>query len=88
MPPLKDRIEDIPLLAEHFLEEIYDGRPPPAFEDVVTQYLKQRSYPGNVRELYQLIKRITYHHIGKGPITLGDIPEIDRPYNGCKTPMV
>ena len=50
-------------------------------DDVVSEYLIQREYPGNVRELYQLVKRIAYHHVGNGPITSGDIPESDRPKN-------
>ena len=79
LPPLRDRVEDIPLLARHFLEKIYDGKEPPIMDDIVTEYLIQREYPGNVRELYQLIKRIAYHHVGNGPVTSGDIPESDRP---------
>lgn len=81
LPPLRKRVEDIPLLAQHFLEKIYDGEEPPILDDVVNEYLIQRDYPGNVRELYQLIKRMVYQHVGKGPITSGDIPENDRPKN-------
>jgi len=81
LPPLCDRIKDIPLLAEHFLAQICHGKDPPLMDDVVNEYLIQRAYPGNVRELYHLVKRIAYHHVGNGPITLGDIPESDRPPN-------
>jgi len=84
LPPLNNRVEDIPLLAEHFLAKIYDGKEPPLLDDVVSEYLIQRDYPGNVREFYQLIKRIAYHHVGNGPITSGDIPESDRPKNSCE----
>jgi transcriptional regulator with GAF, ATPase, and Fis domain len=42
-------------------------------------YLTCRSYQGNVRELQQLIHRIANQHVGKSPITLADIPSLDRP---------
>jgi len=79
LPPLASRVEDIPLLARHFLTQIFDGREPPEFDDAVSEYLLKRDYPGNVRELYQLVRRIAYQHIGNGFITSGDIPESDRP---------
>ncbi len=81
LPPLASRVEDIPLLARHFLTKIFDDREPPELDDAVSEYLVSRDYPGNVRELYQLIKRIAYQHIGNGLITSGDIPECDRPRN-------
>jgi transcriptional regulator with GAF, ATPase, and Fis domain len=81
LPPLHCRVEDIPLLARHFLEKIYEGKEPPELDAVVSDYLIRRDYPGNVRELYQLIKRIAYHHVGNGLLTAGDIPESDRPKN-------
>jgi transcriptional regulator with PAS, ATPase and Fis domain len=45
----------------------------------VRQYLVQREYPGNVRELRQVVARMMDRHVGCGPITVGDIPEDDRP---------
>jgi transcriptional regulator with GAF, ATPase, and Fis domain len=79
LPPLANRVEDVPRLARHFLTKIFDGREPPEFDDAVSEYLVRREYPGNVRELYQLVKRIAYQHIGNGLITSGDIPAGDRP---------
>jgi len=35
-----------------------------------------------VRELRQLVQRIAHRHVGSGPITAGDIPEDDRPFDG------
>jgi transcriptional regulator with GAF, ATPase, and Fis domain len=84
LPPLSSRVEDIPLLARHFLEKIFDDREPPELDDAVNEYLVKRDYPGNVRELSQLIKRIAYQHIGNGLITSGDIPESDRPKNNLE----
>jgi DNA-binding NtrC family response regulator len=39
----------------------------------------EREYPGNVRDLKQLITRMIQHHVGPGAITVGDIPEMERP---------
>ena len=43
-------------------------------------YLLLRSYPGNVRDLRQLVTRMARRHVGKGPITVGDIPEDENPF--------
>jgi len=37
-------------------------------------FLCAREYPGNIRELKQLVSRLVYHHVGPGSITPGDIP--------------
>jgi transcriptional regulator with GAF, ATPase, and Fis domain len=80
-PPLRERIEDILPLAAHFLAAIYPYDTP-VFDDTVREYLVNRSYPGNVRDLRQLVQRIAHRHVGTGPITPGDIPEGDRPLDG------
>ena len=49
----------------------------PVIDDAVINYLQERNYPGNIRELQNLIKRICLRYVGKS-ITLGDIPEYDR----------
>ncbi len=51
----------------------------PQLSDEVRDFLCWREYPGNVRELKQMVTRIAYRHVGKGPITAGDIPEDERP---------
>ena len=40
----------------------------------VAEYLQSREYPGNVRELRQLVLRMGQRHVGPGPITVGDLP--------------
>jgi transcriptional regulator with GAF, ATPase, and Fis domain len=52
---------------------------PIEFDLSVREHLINRSYPGNVRELRQLIHRIAHRHVGPGPVTVGDLPEEDRP---------
>lgn len=77
LPPLRERREDIPLLVDHFLKKVHKKEQ--LVNPEVYQYLATRDYPGNVRELQQLVSRIANKHIGDGPITVGDIPEADRP---------
>jgi transcriptional regulator with GAF, ATPase, and Fis domain len=78
LPPLRERREDIPLLTKHFIERLRPDNPPD-LDDVVQDYLLARDYPGNVRDLKQLVTRIVQRHVGPGPVTAGDIPEDERP---------
>jgi two-component system nitrogen regulation response regulator NtrX len=60
VPPLRDRREDIPLLAEHFLREFTTayGRKPKELTPEAFKVLGEYHWPGNVRELKNLIERI------------------------------
>lgn len=79
LPPLRRRRDDILPLATHFLSELVPslGRPP--FDPAVHDYILRREYPGNVRELRLLMTRIAARHVGGGPITVGTLPEAERP---------
>ena len=59
IPPLKDRLDDIPLLADHFLMQVAmrEGREPKQFEPQAIELLKHYSWPGNVRELQNICER-------------------------------
>jgi two-component system nitrogen regulation response regulator GlnG len=59
VPPLRDRREDIPLLAQHFLRKFHRdvGLEEKFLSEDAMQLLKKWSWPGNVRELENLIKR-------------------------------
>jgi len=59
MPPLRQRMEDVPQLAEHFLARIAqrDGRPQRRFEPRAMEVLMQYYWPGNVRELENICER-------------------------------
>jgi transcriptional regulator with GAF, ATPase, and Fis domain len=78
LPPLRERKSDIPELADFFLAEVLRTDNPPPFDPQVLYYLMSLDYPGNIRQLKQLIHRIAYRYTGGGIITLGDIPEADR----------
>ncbi len=58
VPPLRDRTEDILLLAEHFLRLwALPDQPPPTLSDVAKQVLTSYTFPGNVRELENILER-------------------------------
>ena len=59
VPPLRERHEDIQLLASHFLQKYSSelGRPVPNLAEAVMQSLLTYSWPGNVRELENLMER-------------------------------
>jgi len=50
----------------------------PQMDRLVMDYLTQRNYPGNVRELKQLVQRIVLRHVGHKRITIGEVPLGDR----------
>ena len=58
LPPLAERREDIPLLVDHFLERLSrrTGRPAPRVDDEVYALLLRYHFPGNVRELENIIE--------------------------------
>lgn len=60
VPSLNDRIEDIPLLAEHFAEHIcYDyGIPVKRFDDSALEELQKYNWTGNIRELRNVVERL------------------------------
>src|SRR5436305_608768 len=60
VPPLRDRAEDIPSLAAHFLREFTTayGRKPKELSDDATDALVRYHWPGNVRELRNLMERM------------------------------
>lgn len=78
LPRLAERREDILVLAKYFVSQLQPDEPP-ELDDAVRQYLLEREYPGNVRDLKQLVTRMLQHHVGPGAITAGDIPELERP---------
>src|SRR5687767_7410327 len=67
LPPLRERTEDIPILAEHFLKvhrERY-RRPIMGFTPEALDALRQHSWPGNVRELDHVIERAVLMSTGQ-----------------------
>jgi two-component system NtrC family response regulator len=54
LPPLRERIEDLPVLIEHFLKKLNSTL---TFSDDAIFLMKQYQWPGNVRELFNVVKR-------------------------------
>jgi Nif-specific regulatory protein len=67
VPPLRDRIDDVPLLAEHFLKRFVreTGRKIKGFTPAALDKLAGHRWPGNVRELKNVIERAVA--LGTGP---------------------
>ena len=79
LPSLHERREDIEPLAQTFLSRSSPNGAAPKFEPAVRAFLLAREYPGNVRDLRQLVERMSQRHVGNGPVTVGDVPDEDRP---------
>jgi two-component system response regulator AtoC len=78
LPPLRERREDIPLLADHLLGNLASrtGRPKPQFAPGALDKLRAYSYPGNIRELENILERALIYGDGRRiwPVDL-DFPE-------------
>ena len=75
LPSMRERISDIPLLAEHFLADICNdvGKQVHGFSDEALAALQRYRWPGNVRELQNVIERAVL--LGKGEtIGVEDLP--------------
>jgi DNA-binding NtrC family response regulator len=59
LPPLRERVEDIPLLAEHFARQVaaQNGWKPKTFSAEALEEMKRYVWPGNVRELRNAVER-------------------------------
>jgi transcriptional regulator with GAF, ATPase, and Fis domain len=78
LPSLRERLDDVLPLAQHFLRQLRPSEEP-EMDEAVRDYLCQRPYHGNVRDLRQVVSRMSYRHVGPGPLTAGDIPKEERP---------
>jgi two-component system nitrogen regulation response regulator GlnG len=59
LPPLRERAEDIPLLARHFLERAKNaGLPSKQLDQEAVERLRRHGWPGNARELENLMRRL------------------------------
>jgi DNA-binding NtrC family response regulator len=62
VPPLRDRLDDLPLLAAHFLRK-HGGKSPPSLSPDALEVMAAYAWPGNVRELENaLMHAIALHH--------------------------
>ena len=81
LPPLRDREDDVALLAEYFLEELNKeakDAPPKAFTKAALDRLRAHGWPGNVRELRNVVQRayiLAPNDIGVDTLPLGVVEE-------------
>lgn len=66
MPPLRDRVGDVKLLAEHFMRQFLGDAAPP-LSPVVLEALQSYRWPGNVRELQNAVERAAILSQGGAP---------------------
>ena len=89
LPPLRERRDDIPLLAKHFLQKSAQelGDEPKRLTDAALKYLQGLEFPGNVRQLENLCHWLTVMAPGQSvdipdlPAELRDEPRRDLPAN-------
>ena len=82
IPPLRERLDDVPQLVDHFNQEfsLTNKRLPKEFSPGAIERMENYSWPGNVRELRNTVERViimhTRHNIGADdlPILSGDAP--------------
>jgi len=76
IPPLRDRKEDIPLLANHFLNKFNTAfnKRIPGFTERALEVLSRYHWPGNIRELENLIERIVVLCTTEESIDIKSIP--------------
>ncbi len=82
IPPLRERQDDIPLMAERFLREFWAAHrdpsaPPPRFSKEAIETLRRAPWPGNVRELRNVVEHLTVLIAPGAEVLASDIPFID-----------
>jgi len=77
LPPLRDRPEDIPLLADSFLEKIAQshGMPKPELSEDALDSIMVYGWPGNVRELENALEHAAIVSHYESPIQVGSLPK-------------
>jgi DNA-binding NtrC family response regulator len=85
LPPLRDRKEDIPALAEHFLRQVIveEGKPIEAIEDDAMAMLQAYVWPGNVRQLENTVFRAVALADGHR-LTIKEFPQVAAQVPGFK----
>jgi len=76
VPSLEDRREDIPLLAAHFIAELNQnqGLPLRSLSDEAEALMQTMQWPGNVRQLKNVVERVLILGAGNGPISAKELP--------------
>jgi transcriptional regulator with PAS, ATPase and Fis domain len=76
LPPLRDRREDIPLLVQHFLQKLGAEQSPPRVVSMSQEALRRlmaHPWPGNVRQLENIVERAMAFSQGRAQIDVADL---------------
>jgi two-component system nitrogen regulation response regulator NtrX len=73
LPPLRERLEDLPLLVRHFAGKLRP-RNPPQFTNEALSRMALHRWPGNIRELANLVERLTI--LGHDPVEEADVHHV------------
>lgn len=74
VPALRERLDDLPMLIRHFCNrQIERDTTPPVFTQEVIDALSTYAWPGNIRELENLVERLSITHAGK-TLSTTDLP--------------
>ncbi|MDX9942883.1 MAG: sigma-54 dependent transcriptional regulator [Bacteroidales bacterium] len=84
VPTLNERSDDIPLLANHFLEQVLaeQGMAPKAFTEGAFEELKKIEWTGNIRELRNVVERLAI--LCDKEITAGDVQTFAQPLSAIR----
>lgn len=91
VPPLRERLEDVPALIEHFNQRFSadNGQKAKSFTQDAVERLQHHSWPGNIRELRNTIERVIIM-TAKQKVGVDDLPELgfsdDRPASSFRFP--
>lgn len=87
LPPLRERVDDIPILAMHFLRDICEQNDlRKCFDPTVLNCLLTYSWPGNVRELKAIVHSLATMSESQRILT-SDLPEYMQPHTGVPMPV-
>jgi two-component system nitrogen regulation response regulator NtrX len=87
IPPLRERPGDIPALVRHFsvLHRMRTGQPLPQWDEEAVGALTRYGWPGNIRELANIVERLAILHPGRA-VTVTDVASVLPVDRGSKTP--
>ncbi len=92
LPPLRERLDDLPLLLRHFIDEAAQalGRPAPRIPGELITLLSLYDFPGNIRELRALVFNAMAQHRGGATLALESFEQVVRKdrESGVSTPSL
>jgi len=80
LPPLRERIDDLPIIASRLLNNSFRRLGSNLVEEKLLEFLlpyfTNYSWPGNIRELENVVERLAHYHVDRGLPNIVDIPNL------------